>query len=108
MNVFTINQNDVDVFSRNRQSANACSATRFPYDAEMACYAILWVKHVASEIVKTRLVEDLLARNDVEDARYTTSGPLCLVVKYNGLMTGPSRLQAFINRPGIRAMIVGC
>lgn len=81
---------------------------RFPYATEMACYAILWVKTVASDVMKKGLVEELTERDDILDARYTQSGPLCLVVKYDGLLTSPSEIQERINRPGIRAVIVGC
>lgn len=99
MNVFKINE---------QQVVDEADTNRFPYESEMACYALLWIKTVASEVIKKGLLEELIARNDIQDARYTTSGPLCLVVKYDGLMTSPSQVQALVNRPGLRAVIVGC
>jgi len=98
----------MNVFTLNNEAVDETNSNRFPYDSEMACYAILWVKTIASEVIKNGLIDELTSRNDVQDARYTTSGPLCLVVKYNGLMTSPSQIQSVVNRPGIRAVIVGC
>jgi hypothetical protein len=98
----------MSVITLNKKAVDETDASRFPYNSEMTCYAILWVKTVASEVIKRGLVDELVLRDEVQDARYTTSGPLCLVVKYNGLMTSPSKIQALVNRPGLRAVIVGC
>jgi hypothetical protein len=98
----------MNVFTLKNEAVDETATTRFPYDSEMACYAILWVKTIASDVIKNGLLDELISRNDIQDARYTTSGPLCLVVKYNGLMTSPSQIQGVVNRPGIRAVIVGC
>jgi hypothetical protein len=98
----------MDVITLNKNAVDKTDTGRFPFNSEMVCYSILWVKTVASEVIKKELIEELLARNDIQDARYTTSGPLCLVVKYDGLMTSPSQVQALVNRPGLEAVIVGC
>lgn len=80
----------------------------FPFSERMSCFAILWLKAIAREGLKQEIVDDLGDHPGVTEARYEDSGPLYLVVQYDGRQTRPSLIQAQVNRPGVRAVIVGC
>lgn len=73
-----------------------------------ACFAMLWVKSVSNAVVKQRIINDLKSRDGIEDAHYSESGPLRLIVRYAGDQLFPSQIQDMVSRDGVRAVIVGC
>ena len=72
------------------------------------CFAMLWVKSISNAVVKQRIINDLKSHDEVEDAYYSESGPLRLIVRYTGDRLFPSQIQGMVSRDGVRAVIVGC
>lgn len=73
-----------------------------------ACFAMLWVKRVSNAVVKQRIIKDLKSHDEIEDAYYSETGPLRLIVRYAGDRIFPSQIQVMVSRDGVRAVIVGC
>lgn len=73
-----------------------------------ACFAIVWVRGLDNQDHTQSLVEEIDAHEGVRSARLSRAEPCIMSVDYDPLLTRSREILDVINRPGVRAQIVGC
>ncbi len=76
--------------------------------AEVQCIAVLWARGASQNNVKHEILRDLMQTNGILRAVFSTEKLELLVVDYDSRHIRAAAILETVNRPGVRARIVGC